>query len=60
MPFSLGAYLADPETGLDALVAEVRELRDRGVDWAALMVPGDTRAAVLDHAATLARALSLT
>ena len=60
VPFSLGDYLADPETGLDALVAEVAELRERGVDWVALMVPGDTRATVLDHAATLARALSLT
>ena len=59
VPFSLGAYLADPSTGLDPLVAEVAELREMGVDWVALMVPGDTRREVLDHAAVLARALGL-
>lgn len=59
VPFSLAAYLADPTDGLDALVAEVAQLTTMGVDWVALMVPGTTRSEVLDHAATLSRALRL-
>jgi len=59
VPFALGAYLQDPEGGLDPLVDEVATLREMGVDWVALMVPGNTRADVLAHATTLSRALQL-
>lgn len=59
VPFTLPAYLADPDEGLAPLVAEVAQLTEMGVDWVALMVPGDTRAEVLGHAATLSRALRL-
>ena len=60
VPFTLAAYLADPDEGRAALVAEVAQLTEIGVDWVALMVPGETRAEVLDHAAALSRALRLT
>ena len=59
VPFTLPAYLADPDEGLAPLVAEVAQLAEMGVDWVALMVPGETRAEVLGHAATLSRALRL-
>lgn len=59
VPFGLGAYLADPVGRLEALVEEIAELSAIGVDWLALMVPGETRAQVLDHAEALATALEL-
>lgn len=59
VPFSLGAYMADPATGLDALVAEAAMLREMGVDWLALNVPGTSRSEVLENASDLAEALGL-
>jgi probable F420-dependent oxidoreductase len=59
VPFSLPGYLEDPVAGLPALAAEVAELADLGVDWVALMVPGSTRNAVIDHAGALAAELGL-
>ncbi len=59
VPFGLADYLADPVANLPALVEEIAALGAIGVDWIALMVPGDTRAAVLDAAAALAAALDL-
>lgn len=59
VPFSLAGYLEDPVEGLAPLVDEVAELTSMGVDWVALMVPGDTRSEVLDHAAALSRSLRL-
>ncbi|MDQ2678261.1 MAG: TIGR03619 family F420-dependent LLM class oxidoreductase [Actinomycetota bacterium] len=58
-PFGQYDYMADPVGRLDALVEEIAELRAVGVDWITLMVPGATRAAVLDAAAALAGALGL-
>ncbi len=59
VPFSLGAYLADPDGGLAPLVDEVAELEAMGVHWVALSVPGLARAEVRDRAAALAAALRL-
>lgn len=59
VPFSLANYLADPKAGLAPLVEEVEQLQELGVDWLALMVPGDTRSAVLHHAWELSAALNL-
>ncbi len=59
VPFSLPHYLADPDAGLAPLVQEVEELAEMGVDWVALMVPGTTRNAVIDHAGALGAALGL-
>ncbi len=59
VPFSLPGYLADPIGGRARLGEEVADLGDRGVDWVALMVPGDTRAEVVDHAGALAEELGL-
>jgi len=59
VPFSLGAYLQDPDSGLGALVDEVAVLSALGVDWVALSVPGLTRGEVRDRAAALAAALRL-
>ena len=58
-PFGQYDYMADPVGRLDALVDEIGKLQALGVDWITLMVPGDTRAAVLDSAAALAGALGL-
>ena len=58
-PFGQYEYLADPVGRLDALVEEIGELRSVGVDWITLMVPGDTRTAVIDSASSLAAALDL-
>ncbi len=57
VPFSLAGYLDDPERGLEPLVDEVDRLGELGIDWVALMVPGDERSEVLDAAAALATAL---
>ena len=59
MPFSLPAYLEDPDAGLAPLCDEVAELAEMGVDWVSLMVPGTTRNAVIDHAGALAEELGL-
>jgi probable F420-dependent oxidoreductase len=59
VPFSLSAYLADPDGGLARLCDEVDELSGMGIDWVALMVPGATRAEVVDRAAALADGLGL-
>lgn len=59
VPFALGAYMADPATGLDALVAEAATLHGMGVDWLALNVPGNSRSEVLENASDLAEALGL-
>ena len=59
VPFSLGGYLANPAAGLAPLLDEVAQLSELGVDWLALMVPGDTRSEVLDHARELSGALNL-
>ncbi len=58
-PFGQYAYMADPVGRLNALVEEVDQLRALGVDWITLMVPGETRAAVLESAAALSGALGL-
>lgn len=58
-PFSMGDYLVSPQSELDALVEEVRELREMGVDWLCLTVPGKTRSEVLEHAQHLSAALGL-
>lgn len=59
VPFSLGAYLADPVGSLPALVEEVEALAAIGVHWVALSVPGLTRGEVRDRAAALAAGLRL-
>ncbi len=59
VPFSLGAYMADPASGIDALVAEVATLGEMGVDWLALNVPGTSRSEVLENASGLAEGLGL-
>lgn len=58
-PFSMGDYLVAPQSGLEPLVREVRELGELGVDWLCLTVPGDTRPEVLELAGQLAEALEL-
>lgn len=57
VPFTLADYLDDPVGGLAPLVDEVAELDELGVDWVALMAPGEGRSEVLDRAAALAAAL---
>ncbi len=59
VPFSLPAYLEDPESGLQPLCDEVAQLADLGVDWVALMAPGTTRNEVIDRAGALAAELGL-
>ena len=59
VPFSLPAYLEDPESGLPPLCDEVAQLADLGVDWVALMAPGTTRNEVIDRAGALAAELGL-
>ncbi len=59
VPFSLTGYLADPVGGLAPMVEEIDRLRQIGVDWFPLMVPGGTSAEVFDRAADLAGALGL-
>lgn len=58
-PFAQGAYLREPDAGLDALVEEAEALAALGVDWLALTVPGRSRAEVRDRAAALAAGLRL-
>lgn len=59
VPFTLGAYMADPVAGLAPMVDEIADLFERGVDWFPLMVPGDSRSVVIDNAAKLADALEI-
>lgn len=59
VPFSLGAYLEDPDAGIAAMVEEVAELEASGIDWVALSVPGSTRPEVLERTGQLAEALGL-
>ncbi|CAB4538699.1 unannotated protein [freshwater metagenome] len=59
VPFSLANYLSNPTTGLAPLLEEIAQLSEIGVDWLALMVPGDSRSAVLHHARELSSALKL-
>jgi probable F420-dependent oxidoreductase len=59
VPFGLSGYLADPDGGLAPLVAEVSELRELGVDWVSLSVPGSSRSEVAENAAGLSEALGL-
>ena len=59
VPFGLADYLADPVGRLGALTEEIAALGEIGVDWVALMAPGNTRAELLDSAAALAGALGL-
>ena len=59
VPFGLPDYLADPVGRLGALTEEIAALGEIGVDWVALMAPGNTRAELLDSAAALAGALGL-
>lgn len=57
VPFALGGYLQDPGSGLAPMVEEIADLFERGVDWFPLMVPGSSRAEVLENCAALADAL---
>jgi probable F420-dependent oxidoreductase len=59
VPFGLADFLAEPERELSSLVAEVSELRELGVDWVSLSVPGSDRSEVAEHATRLAEALGL-
>lgn len=59
VPFSLPGFLADPIGGRARLCAEVAELGELGVDWVALMVPGETRSEVQENAGALADELGL-
>jgi len=58
-PFGGEAYRRDPDGRLPAMVEEVGELVDLGVDWVVVSAPGATRAEVCDRAAELAGALGL-
>lgn len=59
VPFSLPAYLADPRARRAQLRDEVGDLREMGVDWVALAVPGESRREVLEEAEALAAELRL-
>ncbi len=58
-PFTMGDYLADPGGSLGAMVEEVEQLGQIGVDWLCLTVPGSTRSEVLERAAELGQSLGL-
>ncbi len=59
VPFSLGAYLEDPDGRVDELADEVAHLGTIGVDWVALSTPGTSRLEVARRANELAERLGL-
>jgi probable F420-dependent oxidoreductase len=59
VPFSLGAYLEDPDGHVDELADEVAHLGAIGVEWVALTAPGTSRLEVARRANDLAERLGL-
>ena len=59
VPFSLGAYLEDPDRHVDELADEVAHLGTIGVEWVALTAPGTSRLEVAHRATDLAERLGL-